>query len=308
MNINWDSVVEKAIATVIASGILGLFAFGWKQFNNILKAIVKWTISNWQLIIGIILQIIVAYEIFLETNTLLTITLALALALASILLTRYRLNISIHNPDLPNNDLYSPEVHFITSGNTNSCLRRSSEFLKNQKSTIAIWVWFYPDNNMGMRTLGHHQYLIAHDTNKGNPLYRLGAKNDYQNAFGFLLNKSNNWQFWLTDENGQKYTVPSFPDSTSVIPTGWNHFAIRWDHTKPLLEILVNEKMMISTTDYLNHWPNRYDQNIFIGTWQGLHKSHFINTYVTEPLIINDFIQDSGIKLLMNSCPVNPPQ
>jgi len=195
--------------------------------------------------------------------------------------------------------------HYIRALDKKSFITVSSDFLKNNRGSIAIWVWFFPNNNnIGIRTLGNHSYVIAHDTNNGDPL--TPGKYDYQNGFGFLLNKRNEWEFWISDNKGSKYQGKTFPDSSSEIKGGWNLLVIRWNHTKPVLEILVNGNYKLQLSDYHKYWPTTYNQHLFIGTWQSKASMHYIDTYVTQPLTMSKYISDFHISIIKFIHPQKP--
>ncbi len=216
MKINWNNVIEKIIGGLATTVIIAfvvyiyhivtgqkqasmwlwvglivlviiiLIAPAWKTFQNILKAIGKWIISNWQLIIGITLQIIVAYEIFLLTTTLLAMFLTLALAFASILLAKYRLNVSSHNPDLP--------VKVSSSKN---------QYDEGFENGLKNWQYF------GKWTIGDengNKFLIVTDSNRGGFFKPCLSWKDYVFEFETkIVNKTTTWD--IRAKNADNYVM-----------------------------------------------------------------------------------------------------
>jgi hypothetical protein len=54
---------------------------------------------------------------------------------------------------------------------------------------------------------------------------------------------------WLVGDDAQGFSW--FQEDTDDIKPGWHHFAIRWDHDKPVFEVLLDGDKFIEATDYL---------------------------------------------------------
>lgn len=75
--------------SVITLGIILLVTLMWRTFRRIIRAIGKWVIINWVLILALIVLCISLYGIFFITHNLVAIGIAIGLFVANILLIHY---------------------------------------------------------------------------------------------------------------------------------------------------------------------------------------------------------------------------
>lgn len=102
------------------------------------------------------------------------------------------------------------------------------------------------------------------------------------------------WRVWLHDGKGNGHSW-GLDDSRSLEPD-WHHFAVPWDHGRPLLQMLIDGVVQISTDDYLQYWPSEISQQVLIGTWVGKAKIHYVNTLLWRPILRRHFLDDAWMK------------
>jgi len=154
------------------------------------------------------------------------------------------------------------DPRLITSANQQSFVALPSEVLHLDKGAVSIWAYLQ-DFGTGIRELKINRYLLAHATHENHP---------YQNVFSLRRGATKwdppgepQWQLWLADAKGGERTWGQ-PDTADLKP-GWHHFLVRWNHRKPILELLIDGGSLIRASDYLKNWPTQFGQNIFVGCW-----------------------------------------
>lgn len=202
------------------------------------------------------------------------------------------------------------KVHGITSKRKASATPVPSKYLKGQAGSISTWLYLQ-NFEEGIRKLVNNRYIIGHATNGGH-MKQCESKKAYVNAFA-LINGPQKWtppsnpiwKIWLSNGKGDQ-KIWTYNDSEELHP-GWHHFLIRWDHTKPLFELLIDGTETIYADGYLEYWPHEYASQFFIGTWPTHDNCHFIETWIWRTFISSNFLGNGWVKNELNrSCP-NPP-
>jgi hypothetical protein len=193
--------------------------------------------------------------------------------------------------------------HEITYEEPPSVLQISSNFLKSPSASIGIWVYLHPFGE-GIRKLINNRYIIGHDTNYGKKKETPNG-NRYINVFSFCRGPGvwkplGNpwWKLWLTNGEGTGYQWRV--DDTIDLPVGWHHFLIRWDHNRPLIEVVIDGTISISATNYKKYWPNNFCSTTFLGCWQNRWKEHYIETKLWRIVVSEHFLDDFWIEEELN--------
>jgi hypothetical protein len=175
-----------------------------------------------------------------------------------------------------------------------------SQILKNEKGSISVWVKVPQLQDLLSSTV-NNRYIISHDTNLGH------TKNKkYLNAFALSLHPDLypdpnqhknptkvNWRLWISNKSGD-YLDIDFEGEFGE--PAWNFFTIRWDHSYPKLEILLNSVLVIKKGDYHNCWPEEFSDKIFVGNWVSLDDVHNFGMPIFNLVVYNRCINDLVIK------------
>jgi predicted phosphodiesterase len=156
------------------------------------------------------------------------------------------------------------------------------------------------DFGKGIRRLVNNRHVFAHAVMASSP---------YKNVFSFHRGPASfqgpkkdvpMWHIWLVTENsrGNSWQVPD----TEHISRGWHHFAIRWDHTKPILELLLDGQPVIDTAAYREYWPKRVLTSMSVGCWPNPWSEHYINTWVCRAQVMRAPFATESIKESIKHC------
>lgn len=130
---------------------------------------------------------------------------------------------------------------------------------------------------------------------------RLMTKLIYVNVFALSRgpgrlkepSKKPSWRIKLSNNNGEE-RMWYFIDSDKYLP-GWHNFLIRWDHEQPILEFLIDGVPEFKTHDYKKFWPNKYEDQILLGTWGNRLNLHFVETYLWRAILSTVFLNDAWV-------------
>lgn len=188
--------------------------------------------------------------------------------------------------------------HLITSSRRQSPTPVSSRFLRSPTGSVATWVYLQPFGQ-GIRKLENNRYIVAHATNRG-LTKAVGDKKRYVNVFSLSRGPDSYsppihpvWKLWLANACGQE-KIWSCEDFEQLEP-GWHHFIIRWDHGKPVLELLIDGQHLIARDDYQVYWPEEYDDQVVLGTWPNRNRIHFVETSLWRTLASTVFLDDQWV-------------
>ena len=178
--------------------------------------------------------------------------------------------------------LLQREMRLITASDPESSLSGPSNFLRGEAGGISLWVNL-PAFGTGIRLLENNRYLVAHATH--------GGRQPYRNVFSLSRGPTKFdpptgplWRLWLA--NGEpRDRLWTVPDDGSLTE-GWHNFVIRWNHGRPVLELLVDGKTMISASDYREFWPSEYADKVLIGTWPQRWQGFYANTTFWRPQLL----------------------
>ena len=162
----------------------------------------------------------------------------------------------------------------------------SSEFLKYDRCTILFNV-LLPLKGEGLRNAPHNKYLIAH---------RFGKAGDQDaNVFGVKYSGRNTWEITFSNNKGEN--VKRYLRIADELENGWHQFVISWNRNKPeilfqIIGISNNSKWTDRLENYLNNWPEKFDQSAFVGCWssQTPYADSYIETKIANFWICNDYL------------------
>lgn len=193
------------------------------------------------------------------------------------------------------------QPHLVTSADRSSATTFPSTFLKSATGGVSIWV-LIPKLGEGIRMLANNRYIFAHATHS----------EPYKNVFALCLGPANpnasslgeaRWKLWLADSKGRRRRFQS-PDPEELQP-GWHHFLVRWNHTLPRLEALIDGTVIIREDDYLAFWPQSFTQHIHLGAWPIREWGvHFAETCFWRSQVLSVFPDDDWIQ---QERQINPP-
>jgi hypothetical protein len=193
--------------------------------------------------------------------------------------------------------------HEITFKKKDSVLPISSNFLKSPSASIGTWVYLQPFGE-GIRKLVNNRYIIGHDTNYGK-VKETPSGNRYFNVFGLcrgpgVWSPLGNpcWKLWITNGDGTGYEWSV--DDTINLPVGWHHFLVRWDHNRPLIEVVIDGTTSISAENYKKYWPDNFHSTTFLGCWQYRWEEHYIETKLWRIIVSDHFLDDFWIEKELN--------
>jgi len=171
------------------------------------------------------------------------------------------------------------EAQFVGSNNPDSVLRISGLVLEKNAGGIQASVFLQGFGN-GIRRLVNNRHIFAHAVSPSVP---------YTNVFSLSRGPSDfsdakrapAWKLWLASNNAANGTSWRYEDKETT-KQGWHHFLVRWDHRKPVLEVLLDGSVIIAQDDYLRFWPKRIMADISVGCWPTRWSEHFIDTWVAN--------------------------
>lgn len=168
--------------------------------------------------------------------------------------------------------------HAVTAADPSTLLAIPTGVVAEKAGTVSVWV-FVDGPERGIRNLKNNRYLFAQASNGGRSRAR-GGERIYTDVFAMScspVGKSREeriWRFQVTNSEGQKVTL-RIPDE--LASPAWHHFAVRWDHSAPVLEFLVDGAVVGRSEDYLAAWPVSQGDLTF-GTWPTKSSVHYIES------------------------------
>lgn len=162
----------------------------------------------------------------------------------------------------------------------------SSEFLKYDRCTILFNI-LLPSKGEGLRTAPHNKYVVAHRFGKV-------GENDV-NVFGVKYSMRNCWEITFSNNKGEN--VKKYLRIVDGQEPGWHQFVISWDRNKPEIQFQIigisnNSRWADRLENYLNNWPERFDESALIGCWasQTPYADSYIETKIANFWICNDYL------------------
>jgi hypothetical protein len=182
----------------------------------------------------------------------------------------------------------------------------SADFLKSQKGSIGAWVKVPSITSLQQR-IENNIYILGHDSNAGHKA-KVNDSKEYLNVLGlcFTQYKPNlsdiRLRLWLTNEIGGHLEIKCPP--LGNLKEEWMHVLVRWNHSIPTLEILINGITVATETRYRDYWPTQFSE-IFLGNWSNLHNLHWLNMPLYRVISTSRFL---GAPWIINELKNNIPE
>jgi len=166
------------------------------------------------------------------------------------------------------------DERLISSYEKGSALVIDSAPLRSRSGTIVFWVLLNEDG-VGIRNLSNNRYLFACVQDHKHP---------YHGVIGLIIGptifkppQNRVWKLWIKGRSDVEKVWPC-PDSTSL-GQGWSRVAVRWDIDRlNRMEVLVNEKVIITADELNRYWPQQIGPHLYFGTWPSRDSCHYIET------------------------------
>jgi len=173
----------------------------------------------------------------------------------------------------------SEEPRFVGSSNAGSIGRIDGLVLKKAVGGVQASVFLHVFGS-GIRRLVNNRHILAHAVSPSTPYTNVFTLCRGPVDFADKIAKPA-WKFWLVPNNPAHGKSWRYEDREEI-RLGWHHFLVRWNHEKPILEVLLDGNPIISEADYVPHWPKRIMADITVGCWPTGWSEHFIDTWVAN--------------------------
>jgi hypothetical protein len=171
--------------------------------------------------------------------------------------------------------------------------------LECNKGGVELCIYIHPFGK-GIRRLVNNRHVLAHATSPSSPYKNIFSFHNGPLAFTEGKKNKPTWQLWLVSDasggNAWKY------EDSAAIEAGWHHFIIRWDHDKPLLELLLDGKTIITADDYLKFWPKRVLTSMTVGCWPNPWREHYIDTWIAQVKVLSNLFDRSHLEDSLHLC------
>ena len=197
----------------------------------------------------------------------------------------------------------APEPHLVSAADPSSALTVGTDVLESPQGTVGLWT-FVDDPGRGIRNLKNNRYLVAHAGNKGR-MATVASTRAYIDVFALScspVDKARSdliWRFYVSNKTGERTTL-KIEDRLSS--PHWHHFAVRWDHTAPSLEFLVDAMVVAATADFRSCWPTSLGALTF-GSWVSRGAIHFIESKIWRVQIAPRWMTDEELREEMSHLP-----
>jgi hypothetical protein len=184
---------------------------------------------------------------------------------------------------------------FISSTIDNSYKTYSSRNIQSKIGSFSALV-FIDSKGKGIRRDGNH-YIVSHNTTEGRPI-KLNDKRGYPNVFaiGYVEEK---WSLYLSNND---INLNIFPHKhQDDIPNGWHLFVLRWNRKIEKLEFIIDEDTT-EINEFNKYWPEKYSDEIYIGTWPNKHFSHYTEADIAHVYFYNKWVDDEILLNEYNIC------
>jgi hypothetical protein len=195
-----------------------------------------------------------------------------------------------------------PRPRLLASSDPNAVENVGVRFARGSSGTFSIWVYLQR-NGEGIRALGNNRYMFAFAKNFSPPY-----KNVLAVAHGPMIKydppTDPSWKLWIANGKGDGH-VWTYPDGGEFL-LGWHLVLVRWDHTGPTLQLLIDGRVLISETGYIHLWPEEYPDRACLGCWPNKDKPHYANTYLARFRTCEHYVNDEWIQQELLYKPPNP--
>jgi hypothetical protein len=189
--------------------------------------------------------------------------------------------------------LHKPgDTIFVTNRKLDLVPTMPSDVLLKMSGGISINVYVSPFGK-GIRHLVNNRYIFAHAASTSSPYSNVVSLAHGPRKFSETEVKQPAWKVWI--KNDANSSMLLMIDDTEEIKIGWHNFILRWDHTKPLLELLLDGKVVIAEPNYTGAWPTRFMTDISLGAWPRQAPIHYVETCIAGWSALVDAFDDARI-------------
>jgi hypothetical protein len=183
----------------------------------------------------------------------------------------------------------------VSASEPQSFTAAGSRIFSEQHGTIATWIYL-DDPGRGIRELINNRYVFATAVHANDPYRSVIAV--ARGPKTYAPPKDPSWKLWLCDDHGvgREWTHPD----AGEFGAGWHLITLRWDHTRPKLELLINNRRVIEISDYLALWPRSLSDRVLVGAWPNGIAIHYINTSVWRTQLLPICVSDQWIAEELN--------
>ena len=89
--------------------------------------------------------------------------------------------------------------------------------------------------------------------------------------------------------------------------SGVLNFILRWDHAKPLLELLLDGRVVIAEASYWEAWPTRFMTDVSLGAWPRHAPEHYVETCIAGWSTIDSAFDQAVVKAAVDGAAGLPP-
>ena len=184
-----------------------------------------------------------------------------------------------------------------------------ANFLRSPQGSFATWVKLKPVQEY-YNKLMNSEYIISHATDNYKHI-----KMRYQNVFAIALapNQTNNthknptqilWRTWITNADRESSFLSGPPLSNEK--EQWYHLLVRWNHSLPRIEFLIDGKLVEGNSEYRKFWPERETilDKAFIGGWGGRQNIHYLNLPQYRLITSSKFLSNEWVKAELKNNPI----
>jgi len=143
-----------------------------------------------------------------------------------------------------------------------------STFLDWEQCTLMLWAYI-PQKGQALRNGDTYRYLLSHRSS--------GEADTSIFALRYFPSEDNQWGLWISNNRGERCDL----NVEDVLESGWHHFLIGWDHSKPELvfQIDLGTGGNKHTSSYLSCWPKPEENSVVLGSWVDYPHPPYIDSY-----------------------------
>jgi hypothetical protein len=205
--------------------------------------------------------------------------------------------ITRHDSSVPN---------LVTSSRPDSVPTLPSDILRQEVGGISINVYVQAfGSGSGLRRLVNNRYIIAHAVQTTPPYSNVVAVARGPRRFSETEIREPVWKLWLKNDVDESKLL--MVADSEQIQEGWHNFLLRWDHSKPVIELILDGHVLLADAAYLEAWPTRFMADISFGAWPRRSPEHYAETCIAGWSFLGDAFDDATIRLNVASTARLPP-
>jgi|GEM_PF-3913362 len=185
----------------------------------------------------------------------------------------------------------------------------NANFLKSETGTFSVWIKLGPLQNYHNSDM-NFEYIISHASNDYHSI-----AGDYSDVFSISLasdksgkgvtrSNSIHWRFWISNSQRENFYLKG-PSLDLNSRNSWHNIIVRWDHKKPILELIINGVTCAHNNyEYVHFWPKMFLDKLTVGTWGNKANVHYIGLPLYRLITVSKYLDDNWVKNELNNLPV----